>query len=466
MFQHDQRHSGRSSVAGPVRADTLWTRQLGGESVGPSAAPVIGNDGRILIGTMQGGVYAFSPQGTRLWKTLVPGTISAPLGVASNGRILVPTENDTSFVLDPSNGHILWRLFVGLANSGPTMVGNVAFLSGNYSNVGFVWKLDLQALAYVWQSSHLRLIDRSSPVVALGGQIAVGTIEHVSFFNSSGLVTILNSTGTEQCSYDLGFFRGRGVRSTLAQTSTGRLVGGSAGDQASLYGDGVFVSSDITCTSSCTPPDIGHYFSSPAITSSDRVVVGTKNGVTVRDQNNCSQTALYPTGPILNASPVIDNQGSMYVGDDNGRLWAWSGSGSLLWSTQLDAATTSIAIDAKGSLFVASTAGHLYCFAGPGVVTVEPVHQAPTDRMSLWPNPTQGHTTIELALTKERIVSCSVYDVSGRPVARIFSGLLGVGAWSWAWPGQDDHGRRLSRGLYWVTARIGSHRITKMIVLL
>ncbi len=465
MFQHDQLHTGRSSFAGPAQAETLWTRMLDDETIGPNAAPVIGNNGAVLIGTLQGEVYAFSSHGARLWKKVVPGVISAPLGVANNGRIFVPVENDTSYVLDPADGHVLWHMFLGFANSGPTIVGNYVFVSGTYSGVGFVWKLDLQALAYVWQSSHLWQLDRSAPVVALGGQVAAGSTENIFPYNSSGRIWVLGANGQEQCHDDLGFFRGRGIRSTLSQTSTGKIVGGSVGDQASSYGDGVFFSSDITCTS-CSPPDIGHYFSSPALTSSNIVVIGTKNGLSLRDPTNCGQTALYPTGPILNPSPVIDHQGNIYVGDDNGRLWAWSTNGSQLWNWQLDAAATSSAIDGLGNLFVASTNGRLYCFAGPGSVGVDKFGPPLTARLRLWPNPMTTETNIHLAVTEDCAAHVSVHDISGRVVANVFNGHLPVGSWSWTWHGQNDRGESLARGVYWVTLLTESHRITTTVVLL
>ena len=239
MFQHDRLHTGRTTVAGPTQVGTPWTRDLDGNTVGANNAPVIGNNGAVLIGTVQGGVYAYTASGTRLWKVTLPGGVTAPLAVAANGRIIAPTNNDSCYVLDPANGHILWRAFIGQANAGATIVGTDAFISGNYSGVGFVWKLDLLTLNYYWQSSHLWQIDRSSPVVMLGGQIAVGTTENIVPYNSSGHVSILDVNGREQCSFDVGFFNGRGVRSTVSQTSTGRIVGGSVGDDA-LYGDGAF----------------------------------------------------------------------------------------------------------------------------------------------------------------------------------------------------------------------------------
>ena len=464
MFQHDQLHTGRTTVAGPTQAGTPWTRDLDGNTVGVNNAPVIGNNGAVLIGTVQGGVYAYSASGTRLWKVTLPGGVTAPLAVAANGRILAPTNNDSCYVLDPANGNILQRLFLGQLNTGATMVGNDAYVSGNYNGAGFVFRIDMQALWYTGQSGHLWHIDRSIPMVTLGGQIAVGTTENLVPYNSSGHVSILDANCQELCSFNLDFFNGRGVRSTVSQTSTGRIVGGSAGDQSSYYGDGAFFNTDVTCAG--CKPSAGHYFSSPALTSSNVIVIGTKYGLSLRDPAGCGQTALYSTGPILNPSPVIDGKGAIYVGDDNGKLWAWSAAGSNLWSMQLNAAATGIAIDGFGNLFIASTAGRLYRFAGSGAVAVGSTDSPTTDRLSLWPNPVKHTTSIQLVLAHNETVNCAVYDLSGRPIATIFRGPLAAGSWSWAWNGHDDRGQLLPPGIYWATAHIGSRRITRTVVLL
>ena len=195
-------------------------------------------------------------------------------------------------------------------------------------------------------------------------------------------------------------------------------------------------------------------------------MLGTKNGLSLRDPAGCGQTALYPTGPILNPSPVIDGIGTIYVGDDNGKLWAWSATGSNLWSTQLNAAATGIAIDGSGNLFIASTVGRLYRFAGLGAVAVGSTDLPTTDRLSLWPNPVKHATSIQLVLAHNETVNCAIYDISGRPIATIFRGSLAAGSWSWMWNGRDDRGQLLPPGIYWATVHLGTRRITSTIVLL
>ena len=463
-FQRDQSHTGRTNVTGPSTADTLWTRRLDGDALGKNTAPVIGNDGTVLIGTVQGHVYAYSANGQRQWKITLPGVISAPLAVAANGRILVSTENDSCYVLNPTDGQVLWRAFIGFANSGATMVGNHAYLSSNYNGAGFVFNLDLDILWYAGQSGHLWKIDLSSPVISVGGQIAVGTTENLVPFSSSGHISVLDANCQELCSYNLGFFNGRGVRSSLSQTSTGRFVGGSTGDNTSFYGEGGFISSDLTCTGCLSGS--GHYFSSPAITSSDVVVIGTSSGLSLRNPANCAQTVLYPTGPILNPSPVIDGAGTIYVGDDNGKLWAWSAAGTNGWNRQLESAATSIAIDGLGNLYIGTTSGRLYCFPGAGSTAVDPANGFRSVDFRLWPNPTRTNTTLQCSLPTPNHVRCAVTDLNGRSIATIFDGELAAGAHQWTWNGRDQLGRPVPAGMYWATIHTHTTRMTKAVVLL
>src|SRR5690242_8425338 len=67
-FQHDGQHTGRTTVTGPTTGHITWQRSLDGEIVNWAAAPVVGSDGSILIGTTSGSLFAFGPDGTRRWK--------------------------------------------------------------------------------------------------------------------------------------------------------------------------------------------------------------------------------------------------------------------------------------------------------------------------------------------------------------------------------------------------------------
>ena len=64
------------------------------------------------------------------------------------------------------------------------------------------------------------------------------------------------------------------------------------------------------------------------------------------------------------------------------------------------------------------------------------------------PNPFRGHTTLRFALPKATKVTLEIYDHTGRRVRTLVNTELAAGYHTATWNGTDDHGRKLSSGLY------------------
>lgn len=76
--------------------------------------PSVGDDGTVYL-SCSGSQYAFSAEGTRLWKktysTTDPRDLTAglsPVAISSDGRIYLPQGDRSLMELDPSNGNTLW----------------------------------------------------------------------------------------------------------------------------------------------------------------------------------------------------------------------------------------------------------------------------------------------------------------------------------------------------------------------
>jgi flagellar hook assembly protein FlgD len=63
-------------------------------------------------------------------------------------------------------------------------------------------------------------------------------------------------------------------------------------------------------------------------------------------------------------------------------------------------------------------------------------------------------------------VRLTVYDVSGRRVARPADRSFGAGRHEVEWPGADDRGRELPSGVYFVRMEAGTSEQTRRLVLL
>ena len=85
--------------------------------------------------------------------------------------------------------------------------------------------------------------------------------------------------------------------------------------------------------------------------------------------------------------------------------------------------------------------------------------------MRVHPNPFNPMTTIELSLPDAGTVELAIYDVSGRKVRSLFSGIRGAGAHTLVWDGSDDSGKRLASGVYLVRVIDEDYSTTGKLVL-
>jgi subtilisin-like proprotein convertase family protein len=81
-----------------------------------------------------------------------------------------------------------------------------------------------------------------------------------------------------------------------------------------------------------------------------------------------------------------------------------------------------------------------------------------------YPNPFLGLTRLRFGLPKDESVELTVYDVQGRRVTIVTSGLYPAGIHSAAWDGTDSYGRPVAGGVYFCRLRAGSFTATQRIV--
>ena len=82
-----------------------------------------------------------------------------------------------------------------------------------------------------------------------------------------------------------------------------------------------------------------------------------------------------------------------------------------------------------------------------------------------WPNPAAGSTELLFTLPAEESATLSVYDVSGRLVARPFAGAAAAGPTRVAWDCRDSNGQNLASGVYFVKLEAaGRADVRKLVV--
>jgi hypothetical protein len=81
------------------------------------------------------------------------------------------------------------------------------------------------------------------------------------------------------------------------------------------------------------------------------------------------------------------------------------------------------------------------------------------------PNPTRGTATVSYALAHPGAVQLVVYDIAGRRVRTLVSGVKDPGAYRIAWDAHDDGGRAVATGVYHVALEADGLRMSQRLVL-
>lgn len=86
-------------------------------------------------------------------------------------------------------------------------------------------------------------------------------------------------------------------------------------------------------------------------------------------------------------------------------------------------------------------------------------------RMTVWPNPGNPVTHVTVVLAKSGQTNLDVFDLRGRLVQRIHSGVLAAGSHAFTWNGRDTKGAQASAGVYVMRLSSAEGRTTVKAVL-
>lgn len=83
----------------------------------------------------------------------------------------------------------------------------------------------------------------------------------------------------------------------------------------------------------------------------------------------------------------------------------------------------------------------------------------------LAPNPTNGRLTISYIVPEDSPSYIRIYNISGRLVRTLVSGIHEVGHYKTTWQGEDSRGKLLPSGVYFVRMEAEEFNSTRKVVL-
>ncbi len=255
-----------------------------------TSSPIVASDGTIYIGSWDDKVYAFNPDGSLKWDppfTTGGDVSSSPALSADENTLYVGSWDGYLYAIDTSDGSEAWKFMTGSAISGSPAVGSDGTVYiGSWD--GKLYAVDPATASELWSYTTDGYI-RSSPALADDGTIYISAswVQHpvVTTYYYEELYAIQPPTS------------GGGTGTSLWEVDLGSSGGSGDGDQI---------------------------VSLAAVDGGERIYIGGKDfRVHAVDPTDGSDVWSYLTDNWVDASPAIDDNGVLYVGSWDGKLYAF-----------------------------------------------------------------------------------------------------------------------------------------------
>ncbi|MDI7268576.1 MAG: PQQ-binding-like beta-propeller repeat protein [Myxococcota bacterium] len=173
-FRAGRLRSGRSPAAAPRRPEIRWTFRTKDAIV---AQPVVAADGTALVASLDGTLYALSPDGSLRWTFPAGDRIYSTPWIADSGQVVFGSDADRLHALDLS-GKVLWTMLRPDDAERPDLhdvdTAPVATRSAVYVGAGlYLYALDMEGLVRWRVATGGKVF--SSPALLPDGTIVVGS---------------------------------------------------------------------------------------------------------------------------------------------------------------------------------------------------------------------------------------------------------------------------------------------------
>ncbi|MEM7138543.1 MAG: PQQ-binding-like beta-propeller repeat protein [Myxococcota bacterium] len=331
-FMGDAAHTGRSENSGPASSpSSVWVYETGARVF---ASPVVGPDGVIYVGSLDGQFVALNPDGSLRWRYAAGQKIYPTALVVGTSVVFGTNQGElASLTLE---GQPRWKLPLedvidASATLGPD--GRIYVVANGAYAVDLLGRMHWHRPT----AAHVR----TAPTIHPARLIIIGTTE--------GTLLALRPDG-----------------SLAWETQVGGAIEGAASvdDDGQIYvgtGNGSVVALDVTGRIVWRFQTGDEVRATPAITRDGVVVVGSYDGYVYGITSTGALRWKVQTGGRVRASARIDTDGRVYVGSQDNFLYCIDPNGSVRWRFNIGQdvdSTVDIARD--GTLYVGSDDGGVH----------------------------------------------------------------------------------------------------------
>jgi len=344
MFMHDAQHTGQSTDSNvPIENVLFWKYQTEGEFI---ASPVLGEDGAIYIGNIEGEFVSIHPNGTKNW-IYESGDIYSTAIIDVNGTIYFGSDDRYFYALE-RNGTLKWRYLAnGPISSSPVInpesgilyfgdEANYLYALNTNGNLlqqkklsdeiwsplaidnegkilftgtldGYFYAINANTMATLWSFNTSDFVS-GSPVIDEEN-------EQVIFPSEEGVIFCLDKyDGSLKWSYVTGNAFGE---SALALDT---LSGANTIYAPSAYG--TLYALERTAGSLKWTYETGNVITAPAIDKYGTIYFGSSDKNIYAINNDGTLKWTYKAGEEIIGAPCIGDNGILYIGGATGNVYA------------------------------------------------------------------------------------------------------------------------------------------------
>ncbi len=331
-FMGDAAHTGRSENRGPSTTPAqAWTYQTGARVF---ASPIVGHDGTVYVGSLDGQFVALNPDGSLKWRYSA-GQKIYPSALITGSSIIFGT-NQKELVSLSLQGQPRWKLPLHDAVDASATLGPDGRI---YVVANGAYAVDLLGRLH-WHKPTADHV-RTAPVIHPAHLVIIGTTE--------GTLIALRPDGSLAWEVALG----------------GAIEGAaSVGDDGQIYvgtGRGEIVQVDATGAVGWRFKTGSEVRATPAIARNGTIVVGSYDGKVYAISPSGALLWKVATGGRVRASARIDADGRIYVGSQDNFLYCIDPRGSVLWRYNVGQDVDStVEIGSDGTLYFGSDDGGVH----------------------------------------------------------------------------------------------------------